>query len=222
VASPPTSPNLLVVLNGKGGVGKTTTAINLAAAFAEHCPVLLVDADPQGSATWWAERNSQGMEFDLTKESNPALLKDLQRIQGYEWAIVDTPPALESETLETVVSVADYLILPTPPAPMDLSVLIETVRQKVTPAKVAHRVLLTRVDPRSAGEALDAQTTLTELGIPACKTFVRAYKAHERAALEGVSIFQWRGKNGREAQNDYRNVANEVLEDWGTMGKAGN
>lgn len=215
VSSPP-SPKLLVVLNGKGGVGKTTTAINLAAAFAEHCPVLLVDADPQGSATWWAERNTQGMGFDLAKESNPTLLKDLQRVQGYEWAIVDTPPALESKTLAAVVSVADYLILPTPPAPMDLSVLIETVKQKVTPAKVAHRVLLTRVDPRSVGEALDAQNTLNEMGIPACKAFIRAYKAHERAALEGVSIFQWRGKNGREARKDYRNAADEVLQDWGT------
>jgi chromosome partitioning protein len=220
VVSSPPSPKLLVVLNGKGGVGKTTTAINLAAAFAEHCPVLLVDADPQGSATWWAERNTEGMEFDLAKESNPALLKDLQRVQGYEWAIVDTPPALESKTLAAVVSIADYLILPTPPAPMDLSVLIETVKQKVTPAKVAHRVLLTRVDPRSVGEALDAQNTLNEMGIPACKTFIRAYKAHERAALEGVSIFQWRGKNGREARKDYRNVADEVLQDWET--KLGN
>jgi chromosome partitioning protein len=221
VASPPTSPNLLVVLNGKGGVGKTTTAINLAAAFAEHDRVLLVDADPQGSASWWAERNAQGMEFDLAKETNPTLLKELQRVQGYQWAIVDTPPALESQTLSTVVSVADYLILPTPPAPMDLSVLIETVKQKVAPAQIAHRVLLTRVDPRSVGEALDAQATLTELGIPVCKTFIRAYKAHERAALEGVSIFQWRGKNGREARIDYRKVADEVRQDWGTMGREG-
>ncbi|PSB19064.1 chromosome partitioning protein ParA [filamentous cyanobacterium CCP2] len=210
------------MLNGKGGVGKTTTAVNLAAAFAEQFRVLLVDADPQGSATWWVERNTGEIGFDLAKETNPAFLKDLQRIQGYEWAIVDSPPALESQTLAVVVDLADYLILPTPPAPMDLSVLIETVKQKVAPTHIAHRVLLTRVDPRSIGEALDAQSTLTEMGIPACKTFIRAYKAHERAALEGVSIFQWRGKNGREAQTDYRNVADEVLRDWATMGREGN
>jgi chromosome partitioning protein len=71
------------------------------------------------------------------------------------------------------------------------------------------------------GEALEAQSTLTELGIPACKTFIRAYKAHERAALEGVSIFQWRGKSGREARTDYRKVADEVRQDWGTMERKG-
>lgn len=212
-----TLPKILVVLNGKGGVGKTTTAVNLAAVFAEQFQVLLVDADPQGSASWWIERNPDGMGFDLAKETNPSLLQEMRDIQGYELIVVDTPPALGSETLTAVVSVADYLILPTPPAPMDLSVLIETVKQRVTPTGVAHRVLLTRVDPRSLPDAVDAQDTLTEMGIPACQTFIRAYKAHERAALEGTSIFQWRGRNGREAQVDYRNVADEVLRDWGKM-----
>ena len=205
---------ILVVLNGKGGVGKTTTAINLAAAMADHYRVLLVDADPQKSATWWFEHGDRSMGFDLRQETEPTQLAALRHGGDYDLVVVDTPPALASDALAAVIPVADYIILPTPPAPMDLTALIETVRVTVTPKGIAHRVLLTRVDPRSINEALEAQSTLKELGIPACHAFIRAYKAHERAALDGLPITQWHGNNAREAEADYRRVAEEIQQDW--------
>lgn len=207
-------PKIIVVSNGKGGVGKTTTTMALASILAEKYKLLAVDADSQGSFTWWVQQSKKGIGFDLAQETDPQLLENLRNVVGYDLIIVDTPPALSSATLAAVIPAADYLVLPTPPAPMDLAVLVETVKRAITPAKVAHRVLLTKVDTRSLGEALEAQKTLRELGIPVCTAFVRAYKAHERAALEGMTITQWRGRNGREAATDYRRVVDEIQQDW--------
>ena len=181
-------------------MAKPQTAVSLASALSETTPVLLLDTDPQGSAIWWTQRNANGFGFEVQSGSDPQALKTLRRSRKHQLVIVDTPPALDSDALKVVIPAADYLVLPTPPAPMDLAALIETVRTTVTPAGVAHRVLLTRVDPRSLREALDAQNTLMELGIPAFHAFVRSYKAHERAALEGLAITQLQGKYSKEAQ----------------------
>ena len=205
---------LLTIVNGKGGVGKTTTAFSLAASFAlQGQTVLLVDTDPQASASWWYER-SETQPFELITESDPAMLTRLREVGGYDLAIIDTQPALSSAALAEVIKLSDFVLVPTPPSALDLNAVIETVRTMLAPSQVKYRVMLTRVDPRALNEALEALNTLTDVGIPSFHAFVRAYKAHERAALDGVPIHQYKGANAREGQRDYDRIAEEVGREW--------
>lgn len=199
---------IIGIANGKGGVGKTTTAVNLAAIAARRSQVLLVDTDPQQSATWWAGRGE--MSFDLATDTDPALLAKLPSVTGYDWIFVDSPPNLGADSLGAVVQSADFLMLPTQPEAMPVVALINTIRTAIAPSGTPHRVLLTRVDPRASGEAKQAITAFQEAGIETFERMIREYKAHSRAPGEGVAIIDSRAANAGSGAMDYKAVFKEL------------
>jgi len=206
---------IVAVANGKGGVGKSTTTVNLAGILGERMRVLVVDSDPQESATWWMERSEEPGAADLVQETDPRTLRRVREVGGYDLVLVDTQPALRAEALRAVIEAADYVVLPSPPATLDVVALVETVRQEVRPSGVRHRVLLTRVDARSRGEAEEAREALVGADIPVFGSLVREYKAHRTASLLGIPISGLGLRRGRNAEDDYRKVADELLADLG-------
>jgi chromosome partitioning protein len=107
---------IVVVAALKGGVGKTTTAVYLAAlAGPEKRAVTLVDADPQGSAADWVENAADEPLHALEVVEAPTerlLTRILDRIDGDDVAVVDTPPGHE-RLLAKAFERADVVVVPT-------------------------------------------------------------------------------------------------------------
>ena len=118
----------IALIAQKGGVGKTTIAIHLATAFAKAGrATLILDLDPQASASEWKDHRSD--EFPAVLSIQPSrLTKVMQQAReiGTEILILDTAPHSESTTLEASRA-ADLILIPCQPTIMDLRAMSKTV-----------------------------------------------------------------------------------------------
>lgn len=120
---------VLAFASQKGGSGKTTLTGHLAvqAGRSGHGPVVLIDIDPQGSLSdWWNERTAEEPAFAQTTVSRLAADLEILRQQGFKLAMIDTPPAI-TMAIQSVIQVAELIVVPTRPSPHDLRAVGATV-----------------------------------------------------------------------------------------------
>lgn len=183
----------IVILNPKGGCGKSTIATNLAGLYAsQKQPTALLDLDPQQSSMDWLQKRSNKLGNIIGASGD---LNHMMMPHGKGALIIDTPASIHGKALKPYVKVAHTMIIPVLPSPMDMRATARFVedilligrinRDKVRLAVVANRVDRQTVIYRRLKKFLNA------LDIPFI-AIIRESQNYIRAAQKGESIFDMR------------------------------
>ena len=193
---------LLTITGYKGGTGKSTSAIHIAAYFAERGSTILIDGDPNRTALKWSERGQQ-LPFTVADERNA-----MRQLSGHDFAIIDTQARPDSDDLKELAKGCDLLILPTAPDVLGLEPMLETARDLGNAANF--RALLTIVPPYPSKEGETMQADLREAQVPVFDVMIRRTANYQKSALRGKIIRDLEDSRAKTAWMDYELLGQEI------------
>jgi len=204
---------IIGVLNQKGGCGKTTIAVNLAAVFARAGNrVLLVDADPQGSALAWSAARERDPIFPVVGMAKPTLHRDLPDIAAnYDVVIIDGAPRMDGLARAAILA-SDLIVIPVQPSPYDVWAaadvvrLIDEARQFKENLKAVF-VINRKIVNTAIGR--DVAGALAEFGLPVSEFALCQRVVYAESAGSGLSVIE--SEPNSEASRELARFAETIL-----------
>jgi chromosome partitioning protein len=207
----PNGPRVVVIYGGKGGIGKTTTATDLAYLSGESGhKTLLIDANTdQPSAHVIYSALKAPPPYDVSVEENPELLSRLDRTV-YSRVIIDCPPS--PREARAAIDAAHLVIVPYVPRFLETKAIMRTISG--TLGGCPYRVLFTGVTHGMRNRAALARESLAGFSVPVFAATVRDRAAHEKTQANGMPVFAPEAvtldPRAPEAASDYRQVYAEL------------
>ncbi|MFO0851854.1 MAG: ParA family partition ATPase [Gemmataceae bacterium] len=206
-------PKVISVLNQKGGVGKTTLTVHLATALARAGEkVLLVDADPQGSALDWSAARRGEPLFPVAGLPKASLHKELPALAAnYAYALIDGPPRVY-DVARSAILASDLVLIPVQPSPYDVWAAREIVdllgeatvfKPGLKAAFVVNRRIVNTAIGRDVAEAL------AEYPVPVLEASVSQRVLFAESAAQGLTVFEL-ATGGGAAVKEIETLAGEV------------
>ncbi len=200
---------VLTVAGLKGGTAKTSTAVNLAAHWAASRAALLIDADPNGSASKWHQRGDGA----LGGECVPLQRAPMAMSRPWDVVVMDTAGGSHDEQT-TYAEGATFVLCPCPPAASSIEQVLD-LAELLTAAKARYGIVLTMVDQRRAMDATRAREVLGKLEVPVLRCQITLLSAWPKAVAAGVAVRDARTDSGRPdpgAATAWRQVVELAIE----------
>jgi chromosome partitioning protein len=196
----------IAIISQKGGAGKTTLSLHLAAAAQDAGRVsLIIDTDPQATASQWAAWR-QDAPPEVIDSPPPRLAAKVEqaRGQGAEVIVIDTPPHADSAA-RAAVEVADLVLIPCRPSAFDLSA-IQTTAKLVQLLRKPAFVVFTAGPPNAPRIYQEAGELVESFGTPPCPVVLSDRAAYRHASAEGRTVMELEpaGKAAEEVRELYR------------------